>query len=91
MINRVHERPPKLLPTHFAAVAMFKVELITETEGIGSEKMDVYLSGNAMGIVLKMVMFQIGQRMRHVLFTALDIMMPDFVAIPADFDMSGQG
>src|SRR5580704_17921149 len=58
---------------------------------MGSEEVDVDVAGYAMPFEFEMMMFEVGQTVRHVFFASLDCLPPYRFTITLDADVAGDG
>src|SRR5208283_3394555 len=70
--DRIMQRLPKSFERHFHDVAVLKFDSGSEAEGVGSEKMYVDVAGSAVLVELEVMMLQVGERVCHVCFSAVD-------------------
>jgi hypothetical protein len=71
-MERVAKRPAEVFEADLHDVAFLKGDPGPEAEGAGAEEVDVEVAGLAVEIELKVMMFDVGQAVAHVLLAGLD-------------------
>jgi len=74
--NRIPQRPPKPDQFNLHHIAVFEFYFFAETENVRAKKMNVRVAGSAMLGVFEMMMFEVRNRVRHLLFASLKRLLP---------------
>ena len=86
-MNRVAERRPEFRRMNFKLVSRPGPDAVCERQGGGAEEMDVHAAGTQELRVFEMMVFQVFQRMAHIVFAGKKRFFPDRFPIadyPAD-------
>ena len=85
----IAERAAVFFKMHLHPIAILKLDAFAEAEGMSAEEVHMDASGNAVPLVFEVMVLEVSNAVRHVLFACLDRLMPQREATALDADLAG--
>ncbi len=71
-LERISQRTAKHWYVNFENIAIQRTNIRAKAHGVGAEEVDMDISGTPKAFVFEVMMFEIGDRMRHMIFPAFE-------------------